>query len=105
MGVQLALSPGSFMSAAQYASHRKHRKLYHDLVEWGASPTAISQQELETFLGCVYDGLTGARSIRAAHHEAYLAWALSELRDTIGRFNGLLGECPPSPLSRSADRV
>ncbi|MCJ7543567.1 MAG: gamma-glutamylcyclotransferase [Phycisphaerae bacterium] len=90
MGVQLELSPGTFMTASQYETHRRHRKLYHDLLDWGASPTAISQQELETFLGCVYEGLAGARAIRAARHEAYLAWALSELRDTIGAFNALL---------------
>jgi hypothetical protein len=79
------------MTAGQYEAHRAHRKLYHELLEWGASPQSINQQELEMFLGCVYEGLIGARAIRAAHHEAYLAWALSELRDHIGAFNSLLG--------------
>jgi gamma-glutamylcyclotransferase (GGCT)/AIG2-like uncharacterized protein YtfP len=91
MGVQVALAPGSFMTAAQYETRRKHRKLYHELVEWGARPTPISQQDLETFLGCVYDGLKAARSIRTSHHEAYVAWALSELRDKVDEFNKLLG--------------
>jgi gamma-glutamylcyclotransferase (GGCT)/AIG2-like uncharacterized protein YtfP len=101
MGVQLHLAPGSFMTAGQYEAHRSHRKLYHELLEWGAAPEPISPQELEAFLGCVYDGLAGARAIRATHHEAYLAWALSELRDTIGAFNALLSRAS-LPAARKA---
>lgn len=103
MGVQLHLSPGTFMTAAQYETSRRHRKLYHELLDWGASPAAISQQELETFLGCVYDGLARARSIRTGHHEAYLAWALSELRDQIGAFNVLV-TAAPTPAATTPTR-
>ena len=99
MGVQLALSPGSFMTAAQYEAHRQHRKLYHDLLDWGGSPTAVRQEELEAFLGYVYDGLTRAGPIHAGHHEAYLAWALSELRDTVKAFNAMLAAPAPPPAT------
>ncbi|MGA2265040.1 MAG: gamma-glutamylcyclotransferase family protein [Phycisphaerae bacterium] len=90
MGIQVALAPGSFMTAAQYAAHRKHRKLFHELVEWGAKPTPIAPEELETFLGHVYDGLNAVRAIRTSHLEAYVSWALSDLRERIGAFNALV---------------
>ncbi len=90
MGIQIALSPGSFMTAAQYETSRRHRKLYHELIDWGARPTPISQQDLENFLGHVYDGLSDARSNHTIRHDAYIAWALSELRVMIGQFNETL---------------
>jgi len=102
MGVQTALAPGTFMTAAQYKACATHRRLYHELVAWGRQPQRISQQELENFLDHVYDGLTAARQRRTSHRDAYIAWSLSELRDMISAFNKLLRGDGHNSSSRNA---
>lgn len=89
-GLQLSLSPGSFLTPAQYQTSRKHRELFEDLLVWGLAPTAIESDEIETFLAHVYDGLIGERRGKPAHGEAYIAWSLQQLRTLLRRFNALI---------------
>jgi len=80
------------MTRQQYERSRKHRRLFEALVAWGAKPTPLSAGEVEEFLGTVYEGLQRERRGKRAHDEAYIAWALSELRDMLGDFNRRLAE-------------
>jgi gamma-glutamylcyclotransferase (GGCT)/AIG2-like uncharacterized protein YtfP len=95
-GLQMSLAPGTFMTATQYLASRRHRGLYHDLIDWGGRPRPIGHREMETFLGYVYDGLMLARAGRAQFNQAYIAWALSQLRDMLREFNAMVE--PPAAL-------
>ena len=89
-GVQLRLRPGSFMTFEQYKSSRKHRRAYESLLEWGGEPTALSDEEIESFLGPAYEGLMTERRGKPAHSEAYIAWAIHQLRERLREFNELV---------------
>jgi len=91
-GIQLSLRPGTFLTPAQYKSSPKHRDTYEQLVAWGARPEPVTQQELEGFLGHVYDGLMTEYRRKPAHSEDYIAWALSQLRAMLNAFNAMVVE-------------
>lgn len=88
-GIQLALSPGNFLTSLQYENSPKHRQLYEDLLAWGIAPTPISRPDIETFLGHVYEGLMNERRHKPAHSPSYIAWSVNQLRQTLARFNEL----------------
>ncbi|MFA6133220.1 MAG: gamma-glutamylcyclotransferase family protein [Phycisphaerae bacterium] len=87
VGLQMSLAPGTFLTASQYEASARHRKLYHELMEWGSRPRPIAAGEVETFLGYVYDGLMVAQAGRGELSKAYIAWSLSQLRDMLRTFN------------------
>ena len=89
-GLQISRSPGSFMSPRQYKTSPKHRKRFEDLIAWGASPEPIGDDEIENFLSDVYDGLMTERRGKPAHTEAYIAWAINEVRKMLKQFNDLV---------------
>jgi gamma-glutamylcyclotransferase (GGCT)/AIG2-like uncharacterized protein YtfP len=93
-GIQLALSPGTFMTAAQFEQHRKHRKTFEELISWGADPQPIPLEQIEEFLGAVHQGLSTEHRARSAHSGAYVAWSLSQLRDMLRSFNAMLRAAP-----------
>ncbi len=99
MGLQHSLAPGTFMTPEQYRSNPRHRKAFHDLLDWGARPEPISASDLELFLGYVHDGLASASRKRSGRRDAYISWSLSQLRGMIGQFNDLLSgaKTPASP--------
>ncbi len=86
-GIQISLRPGSFLLPDQYAESSPHHKLFDQLIAWGQDPQPISEQDIETFLGNIYDGLMNERRGRPAHSEAYIAWAVGQLRHYLRRFN------------------
>jgi len=90
-GLQISLRPGSFLTAAQYSSSRKHRERFEQLLQWGQDAKAISQAAQEQFLAHIYSGLMTERRGKPAHSEAYIAWSLSQLRAMIKKFNELAG--------------
>jgi len=96
-GLQLALGPGTFMTAAQYESKRKHRKTFEELAAWGADPNPIPMDEMEAFLTAVHQGLMNEYRGHSAHNDAYIAWSLSQLRDMIRGFNALVSPATPTP--------
>ena len=89
-GVQLRLKPGSFLTSANYESNPRHREMFERLLAWGSRPDAISRPDRDEFLQTVCEGLSGERRGRPAHKEAYIAWALHELRKMLENFNSLL---------------
>ena len=89
-GLQLRMRPGSFLIADQYHRVPRLRRLCDRLLAWGAAPTAISNEEKETFLSSVYEGLMTERRGKPAHSEAYIHWAMDQLRAMLNLFNVVL---------------
>ncbi len=99
-GIQLALSPGNFLTSSQWEKSPKHRRLYEDLMAWGIAPTPIPREEIESFLAHVQDGLMTEHRHKPAHNPAYIAWAVNHLRQMLGTFNSMAaqrkkGSCRP----------
>jgi len=86
-GMQLRLGPGNFLTASQYESSPKHRKLYESLLAWGASPRPISAPDIEKFLRYVREGLMKERRGKPAHTEAYIDKSIRKLRGMLEKFN------------------
>lgn len=99
-GVQIALSPGSFLTPAQHQSSAKHRRLAESLLSWGRAPDPISDKRIESFLGHVHHGLMTERRGRPAHSEAYVAWSLAQLRRMVGDFNAMVDRSPVKRRSK-----
>jgi hypothetical protein len=91
-GLQLSLTPGSFLTAAQFKSSPRLRELFVDLLAWGAAPQPIAEDELDSFLGNVYDGLSGEQRGKPAHAKAYISSCLKRLKGAIQDFNRALGQ-------------
>ena len=89
-GLQLSLAPGSFLTPWQYETSRTHRKRFEELVAWGAAPQALSDEQIEGFLGTVYDGLMREHRGKPAHNTAYISWAINQLRELLVQFNALV---------------
>ena len=86
-GIQISLRPGTFMTGSQWEQNRKHHDLFEGLLEWGNNPTAISEADIEEFLGHVQDGLMKERRGKPAHDPAYIAWSISQLKTSLNEFN------------------
>ncbi|MDY6912923.1 MAG: gamma-glutamylcyclotransferase family protein [Planctomycetota bacterium] len=86
-GIQLHLRPGSFLMPSQYHSSRRHRKLFEELMQWGANPQQLDEGEIDEFLNHCHEGLMTERRGKPAHGGAYIAWALSQLRTGLDAFN------------------
>ena len=99
-GLQIRLRPGSFLTAKQFESSAKHRRLVGDLLEWGRNPEPITREEREEFRSYVNDGLLTERRGKPAHSRAYIAWSLDQLREMIARANDLLTPAPPTNPAR-----
>ena len=89
-GLQMGSSLGSFLTVKQHDSDQTCRKRFHKLLEWGATPQPLEDDEIESFLGPVYRGLITERRGKPAHSEAYIAWAMNQIREMLHNFNGLL---------------
>ena len=96
-GLQLALSPGTFLTAAQYQSSRRHRDAFDALAAWGRDPTPLSSQDVDSFVGYVQEGLMDERRGRPAHTPAYIAWAAGKLRQMLDRFSAMVRLARPAP--------
>ncbi len=88
-GLQLDLSPGSFLKAEQYQHSALHRRLYDRLVAWGRAPTPIRERDIDAFCRHIHSGLMTERRGRPAHSEAYIAWSLAQLRRMLRSYNAL----------------
>ncbi|MDP6046565.1 MAG: gamma-glutamylcyclotransferase family protein [Phycisphaerae bacterium] len=89
-GLQLGMSLGSFLTVKQHNSNQAHRKRFAKLLEWGADPTPLGANEIESFLAPVYRGLVTERRGKPAHHEAYIAWAINQIRKNLRKFNKMV---------------
>ncbi len=94
-GLQIKKRPGSFLTNAQYKRSAKHRNVYHNLLDWGNSPEAISEKEIDAFLRAVDEGLATERFGKSAHSGAYISWVIDQLRSTLMGFNMLLNSQAP----------
>lgn len=89
-GLQINLSPGSFLIGSRFSKNRKHRRAFEELQQWGAKPEKLSADEIEMFLSAVYSGLMSERKGKPAHGEAYIAWSINQLRRSLKKFNELV---------------
>jgi len=86
-GLQMGMSLGSFLTVKQHDSNQACRKRFHKLLEWGAAPLPLQGDEIESFLGPVYRGLITERRGKPAHSEAYITWAINQIREMLHKFN------------------
>jgi gamma-glutamylcyclotransferase (GGCT)/AIG2-like uncharacterized protein YtfP len=86
-GLQMGMTLGSFLTVKQHNSNQAYRKRFRKLLDWGGKPTPLSEVEIESFLAPVYRGLMTERRGKPAHHEAYIAWAINQLRKKLRSFN------------------
>ena len=93
-GLQICRRPSSFLTAEQYKTSPKHRRAFEELLAWGQSPDRLTEPDMDTFFSAVHEGLMIERRGRAAHGEAYISWALGQLREMLERFNALLAQSP-----------
>jgi hypothetical protein len=89
-GLQMGMSLGSFLTVKQHHNDPACRKRFHKLLDWGAAPQPLSDNEIESFLAPVYRGLITERRGKPAHSEAYIAWAVNQVREMLHKFNDLL---------------
>ena len=88
-GVQLSLSPGTFLFPTQYESNPKHRRLFEKLIEWGDNTTPLDTEEIDVFMAHIYNGLMSEYRGKPAHSRAYIAWSLHQVRTMLEEFNAL----------------
>ncbi|MDP6636850.1 MAG: gamma-glutamylcyclotransferase family protein [Phycisphaerae bacterium] len=89
-GLQMGMSLGSFLTVKQHDSNQAYRKRFHKLLDWGSDPKPLEETEIESFLGPVYRGLITEHRGKPAHSEAYIAWAINQVREMLHGFNDLL---------------
>jgi gamma-glutamylcyclotransferase (GGCT)/AIG2-like uncharacterized protein YtfP len=89
-GIHLSLRPGTFLTATQYESSRRHRETFENLMGWAAQPEPLAQRDIDQFLTHIRDGLMTEKRGRPAHSQAYIAWSLSQLGEQLKKFNALL---------------
>jgi len=100
-GLQISRRPGSFLTPTQYEQSPAHRRRFEQLIEWGANPQPISEKDIEKVLGYIHEGLMTERRSKPAHSEAYIAWAISEIRTMLTDFNRMLTEQPTADKSNA----
>ncbi|MCE5276628.1 MAG: gamma-glutamylcyclotransferase family protein [Planctomycetaceae bacterium] len=86
-GIQITYCPGTFLTAEQYQTSRRHRRVHDELTAWAQRPTALSADEVNVFIEAVHDGLMTERRGKPAHTTAYIAWACTRLRESLRQFN------------------
>jgi len=96
-GIQISLAPSSFLTGDQYLRSPAHRACFDDLLAWGSKPTPLSGEDIEGFLGPIYDGLLAERKGKPAHSGAYIAWSINQLRQSLARFNEMTENPEPRP--------
>jgi hypothetical protein len=89
-GLQMGMSLGSFLTAKQHDSNPAYRKRFRKLLDWGADPQPLGDTEIESFLDPVYSGLITEKRGKPAHSEAYITWAINQIREMLHNFNGVL---------------
>jgi hypothetical protein len=89
-GLQMGMSLGSFLTVKQHNSNQAYRKRFRKLLDWGETPQPLSENEIEAFLAPVYRGLITERRGKPAHSEAYIAWAVNQVREMLYNFNTVL---------------
>jgi len=95
-GTQISLRPGTFLTPEQHKSSRRHRRIFEELLAWGAQPTPIPKRDIDDFLEQVQRGLVRERRGRPAHTGAYIAWSLNQLKEMLKSFNALAARCAPA---------
>jgi len=101
-GLQLGMTLGSFLTAKQHDENQAYRKRFGKLMDWGAAPQPLSDDEIESFLEPVYRGLITERRGKPAHSEAYIAWAINQIREMLHKFNRTLVSAKNEPTETPA---
>lgn len=91
-GIQLAMNPGDYLTAAQLASSQRLRNDYEELKEWASQPTPISHSTKRRFLDAIYDGLLHEGHNKPYHQLHYIDWAMGAIDLQIRLFNKKLEE-------------
>ncbi|KKK92437.1 hypothetical protein LCGC14_2702950, partial [marine sediment metagenome] len=91
-GIQISLRPGTFLTAGQYDSSRRHRRTFEELMAWAKEPTVLTDAQRRVFLEAVRDGLMSEKRGKPAHGEAYIAWAIGRIRAMLRAFNATVKE-------------
>jgi len=86
-GLQIHYKPGSFLTAQQFETNPKLAELFRRLRAWGCDAEYLPKEEIEEFLGGVYNGLMREHRGRPAHTAAYIAYCVSRLREGLAAFN------------------
>jgi hypothetical protein len=94
-GIQLALNPGDYLTAAQLTASRKLRGEYEELKGWATHPTPISRSTRTRFLDAIRDGLLHEAHNRPYHKLHYIDWAMGAIDLQIRLFNKKLEEAKP----------
>ncbi|MCI0499596.1 MAG: gamma-glutamylcyclotransferase [Planctomycetales bacterium] len=94
-GIQLALNPGDYLTAAQLASSRQLRSEYEELKAWAVGPTPISHAVKARFLDAIYDGLMREAHNKPYHKPHYIDWALGAIDLQIRLFNKKIEDAQP----------
>ncbi len=100
-GIQLALNPGDYLTAAQLASSQRLRNDYEELKEWALQPTPISHSTKHRFLDAIYDGLLHEGHNKPYHKLHYIDWAMGAIDLQIRLFNKKLEEGKAIPSFQS----
>jgi len=91
-GLQLGMSLGGFLTTEQYDNNPAYRRRFEKLLDWGARPTSLEDDEIESFLDPVFRGLNTERRGKPAHSGAYIFWAINQIREMLQAFNLLLND-------------
>ncbi|MCE5324790.1 MAG: gamma-glutamylcyclotransferase [Planctomycetaceae bacterium] len=86
-GIQITYCPGTFLTAEQYTTSRRHRRIHDELTQWARQPTPLAASEINLFIQAVQEGLMTEKRGKPAHTTAYIAWACTRLRETLKEFN------------------
>ncbi len=86
-GLQIAVNPGDYMTAAQLSSSKALRNQYQRLKEWSSNPTQISRRTRGRFLDTVKIGLMDEANHKPAHKLHYIDWALGAIDIQLRLFN------------------
>jgi len=104
-GLQISLSPGSFLTGDQYIRSAPHRECFDDLLAWGQNPAPLSRDDIDQFLTPVRDGLMAEHKGGPAHSGAYIAWSVNQLRRRLDLFNAVArGRAEPEALGQEQEQ-
>jgi len=89
-GLQLGMSLGGFLTTDQYYNNPVYRRRFEKLLDWGANPEPLGDDEIKSFIDPVRRGLNTERRGKPAHSGAYIAWAINQIREMLETFNQLV---------------